>query len=216
MSILNQAVVSIRHYSQLKPLACTIVNGNPESFFTVKFADSAMAGYEIIKGDPIIYGAMENDNFAINGGNVIAYVEPEGNIVISPDKVFNIAERRQYERFPVSLFGSLTRHASGKKRFHAYIKDMSYSGFRLYSEVDLNVGDSIEVDIFLHNSMLNVAGTIMRKSVFYGRNEYGIQIVFRDKSAIYATQEFLDKLLSSETELLRKQLVKNLIPHSTK
>lgn len=217
LSLLNQSILSIRHYSQLKPITCSVVSGSTNSFFTVKMVDPVNFEDSIFKGDPILFGSLqENDTVNVSGGNVIAFVEAENNIIITPDKVFDGLERRQHERFPVSLCGSLVCHDSGKKRAHVYIKDMSYSGFRIYSDADLNEGTSVDIDVFLHNNMLNISGIIMRKSIFYGRNEYGIQIVFRDKNAIYATQDFLDKLLNSEKELIKKQLIKSTISTQSK
>lgn len=217
MSIQSPELLVIRHYSYLKPIPCTVVSGNTNSFFTVKMLEPANIENSIIKGDPLIFGSLdEKDNVVLHGGNVIAFVEAEGNIVITPDKIFDGSDRRQYERFPVSLSGNLVYYGDTKKRSHAFLKDMSYSGFRLYSNADLSEGDEVEVDVFLHNNMLNVSAKVVRKSVFYGRHEYGVQVIFRDKGSIYATQDFMDKLRVYEKELIKKQLLNNLLHFQVK
>jgi len=210
VDIKKQEILSIQHYFQLKPVSCIVVSGDIDSFFTAKTLEPIKIGSRIIKGDPIIIGALQNNNeVEVTGGRVIAVNDAEGHIIVSPDKIYDSEDRRKFERYPVSLSGNITCHKSGGKREDAYIKDMSHAGFCVYSKADLHSGDNVEVDIYLHNNVFNICGTIMRKSVSYGRYEYGIQTVYKDKSSMYSIRDFLDKLLINDKEVIKKHLLKD-------
>ncbi|MCX7708390.1 MAG: PilZ domain-containing protein [Clostridia bacterium] len=210
---MEQSILSIRHYFQLKPITGTIISGDPSNFFTVKITEDYALGKNILKGDPVLYSSFSDiDDIQVKGGSVITILEKDKQMIISPDKEFNsMIERRQYERHPVSLHGNMRILNSGQKATPVCIKDMSYSGFRIYSQADLNAGDTIEVDVYLHNNILTIQGTVMRKSICYGRNEYGIQIVYRDKNSMYSIKDYMDKMLQNEKDLLKTQLVKSLV-----
>lgn len=159
------------------------------------------------KGDPIIFGfLLENGTLEFNGGSIIAISENGRDLIIAADKTANTLERRQYERFPLSLHARCRANNTMETR-DAYIKDLSYSGFRIYTDLDLNTQDTIELDIYDHNNVFNLTGLVIRKTTCYSRNEYGIQIVYTSKSTISTTKDFLDKLQLSEKELIRRYLL---------
>lgn len=202
----NSSNLILRHYSRTKPLKCDIVSGDVNNFFTAKIKDPVELNNEITKGDPVIFGIKVDDDIKVTGGSIIAFSEDSKNITISPDKVLVVTERRQYERFPVSLYGYIKRYDSNERKYCAYVKDMSYNGFRIYSEAELNPGENIELDINFEHSVFTVSGIVMRKETCYGRNEYGIQLLFTNKNSIYSIKENIDRLLANEKEMLKRHL----------
>ncbi|HEX3029336.1 MAG TPA: PilZ domain-containing protein [Clostridia bacterium] len=210
MNIEKQEILSLRHFFQLRPVSCIVVSGGIDSFFTAKTLEPFKMSKCMLKGDPLIIGALQSNNdIEITGGRVIAINDSEGHILVSPDKIYYDVERRENERYPVSLAASVSCHETDEKHADGFVKDMSYAGFCIYSDAELKVGYNIEVDIFLHNSIFSIGGTIIRKSVSYGRNEYGVQSVYKDRNAIYATRDFLDKLMVNEKEVIKKHLLKD-------
>ncbi len=202
----NASSLILRHYSRTKPLKCVIVSGDVNNFFTAQIKEPVELDSEITKGDPVIFGIKINDDVKITGGSIIAFSDGSKNITISPDKMLVVAERRQYERFPVSLYGYIKRYDTNERKCCAYVKDMSYNGFRVYSEAELNPGENIELDINFEHNVFTVSGIVMRKETCYGRNEYGIQMIFTNKNSIYTIKENIDRLLLSEKEMIKRQL----------
>jgi hypothetical protein len=203
----NSPNLILRHYSRTKPINCDIVSGDVNNFFTAKIKDPIDLDNEIVKGDPVIFGIKVDDDIKITGGSIIAFTDETKNITISPDKSFAVVERRQYERFPVSLYGYIKQFETNDRKCCAYIKDISYNGFRIYSEAELNPGENIELDINFEHSVFSVNGVVLRKTTCYGRNEYGIQMIFTNKNSIYTIKENIDRLLFSEKEIIMRHLL---------
>lgn len=209
MSITSDSLVVVRHYFRTKPFKCSIVSGQIHSFFTVQAHNSFQMANGIVKGDPIIIAKLsEKQDVKIYGGHVITVTEEAGNIIILPDNIGYTEERREHERYPVSLHGYIKYGSAGECTSPIFIKDLSHSGFRIYTSADLAVEDSIQIDICSNYHVLNVEAIVVRKSVNYGRNEYGVQIIFRSKSAIKAIRDCLDSLLNNEKDLILKCLYK--------
>lgn len=200
----------LRHYNRLKPMDCTVISGDTSKLFTIRLNDNESKGTEMFKGDPVLIGTLTNsDAIQINGGNVIGVTGKCETYIICSNEVVNIAaemEKRQHERYPASLLGDIKSIASNKRE-DACIKDISYSGMCIFSTGEYNVDDIVEVTIYLSNTVSIFDGKVVRKSKNFGRNEYGIQIIHRDKNAVYAAQAQLANLIQNERDLMYKHLL---------
>lgn len=202
--------VTLRHYNKLKPINCSVISGDVNKIFTVQVDENENLGAGIIKGDPVLIGMIgESDIVRINGGIVIGAAPENDKYIICSNENINIAkefEKREYERYPVSIFGDI-KTIDLNKRENACIKDISYSGMCIYSTGDFNVNDIVEVTLYLNNNVTRFDGTIIRRGLNFGRNEYGIQIMHRDKIAMDAAKSLIFNLLQSENELINRHLL---------
>ncbi len=200
----------LRHYNKFKPINCNYISGDTSKIFTVKIADSETTIDEILKGDPVLIGMLdEKENLYVNGGSVLGANPKEEQFIICSNSVVNLSkelEKRQYERYPTSLLGDI-KLTHTNKRETAYIKDLSYAGMCIYATGDYEVKDNVEISVYLSNSVSKYDGTIVRKSKNFGRNEYGISIIHRDKNAMYSTEAQLASFVQSENELIYKHLL---------
>ncbi len=200
----------LRHYNKFKPINCTFISGDTSKIFTVKISENENGVAEMLKGDPVLIGILdESEILMVNGGSVVGANPKEDKYIICSNNVVNIArelEKRQYERYPTSLLGEI-KLADSSRREPACIKDFSYSGMCIYSTGDFEVNDVVEISVFLANNVSKYDGTVMRKSKNFGRNEYGIQIVHRDKNAMYSTEAQLAGWVQSEKELIYRHLL---------
>lgn len=198
-------VMALRHFSLSRPLTCSLISGNLENFFTLRINGPVGIYVDIVKGDPIIFCRLDNGTSDICGGFVLSKMESD--ITISPDVTSFKVERRKSPRFPVSILG-YTNHVNDKKcSFPVWIKDISYDGLRIYTEADFNVKDRIGVNICISGKVLDIDGTIVRSSVLFGRNEYGIQITYRYKSSVFSIRESIDYLVEQERRLIEDHLM---------
>ncbi len=199
----------LRHYNKLKPINCSVISGDANKLFTVELSNNEGKGLEMIKGDPVLIGRLNDDeSLSITGGNVVGVTQQDDKYIIYANEIaFNInIERRQYERYPTSLLGEIKLQNSNKRE-SLCLKDLSYSGMCVYSTGDFNVEDNVEVCIFLNNSVAMYDGIVIRKAKNYGRNEYGIKIVHRDKNSISTAQAQLTSLVQSEKDIIYKHLL---------
>lgn len=200
----------LRHYNKIKPINCILISGDTNKLFTVKFDDNDTHEAEIIKGDPVLIGLIKGeDDLQVNGGCVVGATPEDDKYIIVSNKVVQIPknlDKREFERYPTSILADV-KSMETNIRETACIKDISFSGMCIYSTGFYEVNDVVEVTLYFSNNVTKFDGTVMRKTITYGRNEYGIQIIHRDKNAMYATQTQLASLIQSEKELMYRHLL---------
>lgn len=199
------SIIALRHYSHSRPITCTFVSGNLENFFTVRIKGPLGTYINIIKGDPITFGTVNDSQTNVYGGFILS--RNESDITISPDMTSFQVERRKNTRYPVSLLGSIKR-SSDKLNASSpvWIKDISYEGIRICTECEFEVNDEIVINIYDQNRVFDLEGSIIRKSILFGRNEYGVQIIFKYKSTVYSVRDTIDSLVLQEKRLITNHL----------
>jgi hypothetical protein len=60
--------------------------------------------------------------------------------------------------------------------------------------------------LFLGGKLFTSEGMIVRKSAAFGRKEYGIQLLYRDKQSIYYTRQCIDSYLEKAISELKRSL----------
>lgn len=193
------------HYSSEKPLCGEIIRGRMGEFITAKVPGAEITLFR--RGDPIVIGQLdpyEETGVKCFGGNIVDTNITQGHILISPDKAYRDQEKRQYIRHKVSLTGYIRSNINKKEEI--CIKDISYAGVGIYSNRDIDVNSTVTIDMLLGGMLYTSDGTIIRKNTIFDRNEYGIQLVHRDKQSIYYTQNCFDTFLDREINKLKRIL----------
>jgi|LSQX01.1.fsa_nt_gb hypothetical protein len=192
--------IALRHFSHTKPISCAFVSGNLESFFTVRIKRPIGSYLNITKGDPVTFVQIDENEPRIYGGFILS--RSENDITISPDMTSFKEERRRNERYPVSLLGSIRNTSKKTSASPAWIKDISYEGIRICAECNLEVNDNVDVNVFGQNMVLDLEGSIVRKSSLFGRIEYGVIMSFRYKSSVFSSRDTIDSLILQEKRLI--------------
>lgn len=200
----TESIMALRHFSHTKPITCSFISGNLESFFSVRIKGPLGVYINISKGDPITFGKLDNNEPNIYGGFILS--KNEGDITISPDMTSFKVERRKNIRYPVSLMGSIKNISGRSSSSTAWIKDISYEGMRLCAECDLEVNDEVELNICEQTQVHTMEGTVVRKASLFGRNEYGILLSFRYKSSIFTSRDIIDHMILQEKKLFYNHL----------
>lgn len=193
------------HYSSDKPFNGEIIRGRMGEFITAKLSCSDISFLK--RGDPLVVGQQdggEENGVKCFGGNIVDTYKSQSMILISPDKIYGDAEKRQFTRHKVSLSGYL--RGSVNKNEEIWIKDISYAGLGIYSDKEMDVDCTVTIDMFMGGLMYTGEGIVVRKAAAFGRNEYGIQLLHRDKQSIYYTQNCIDSYLVNEINQLRRSL----------
>jgi hypothetical protein len=199
------AVLVLRHYSMPRPITCSLISGNLRNFFTIRIKGPVGTYVEIAKGDPVVFGTLDNDVSDICGGFILSKMDRD--ITITPDIKSFPVERRKSQRYPVSLQGYINHVNDKKCSVPVWIKDISYEGLRIHTETSYNVGDRIGIDICTSIGVPGIEGNIVRSSVLFGRNEYGIELSFRYRSSISTIRGSIDFLIREEKKMIEDQLM---------
>jgi hypothetical protein len=199
------SILALRHYSHSKPITCSFVSGNLENFFTVRIKGPLGTYMNILKGDPVTFGKIDENQTNVYGGFILS--RNDTDITISPDMTSFQVERRKNIRHPVSLLGSVKRMSDRLNGVStAWIKDISYEGIRICTECEFEINEEIVINIFDQNRVLDLEGLIVRKSMLFGRNEYGVQMTFKYKSSVFSVREIIDLLVLQEKRLIINHL----------
>lgn len=207
---MKQVDLVLRHYNKLKPISCKVLSGDINNIFTVEIIDNESKGLEVIKGDPILIGTLSNDDsLNVTGGNVISFNKQNDTYILCKNELGTLSkdlDRREYERFPTSLMGEI-KDQNSINRESIFLKDFSYLGMGAYSTGEFEVDDIVDISIYLSNNVATFDGAIKRKCKSFGRNEYGIQIVHRDKNSMISTQSQIVSLIQNEKNLIYKHFI---------
>ena len=188
----NDQALIIQHFNSDNPLKVSLVSNSIENFCTVKVIDKS--SLIIKKGDPIILGLMNDESqIKILGGNIIGASVDANNInhfIITTDKEFLSNDKRQFQRYPVSVYGSYKREGLNNI-FGASIKDISCNGLRFYSTEDVQVGEIIHLDIIFKDTKEIFTCQVLRKGKYFDRFEYGLSILHKDRNSMSAAEAFI-------------------------
>lgn len=200
----------LKHYAKLKPLRCTVVSGDINKLITIKFDTIKSKDISFIKGDPVILAMLGYDGeLQLYGGRVIAITLNNDNYLIFSKRIkADSAElkRRKFFRYPASLLADVK--LTGTSNWEdACIIDISYSGMRIYSKGNYEIGNILELNIFLSNNILTFEAVVARKTKSFNRNEYGIQIINKERSNLYITKNKIYQVLRDENALIYKHLL---------
>ena len=197
----------LRHYSKLKPINCTVLSGDVKKLFTVRFGENESREADFLKGDPVLIGLLsQHENLDINGGSVVAAMPKENSYIICSNEVEPfIREKREFDRYPTSLLADI-KIVGSSKREAACIKDISYAGMCIYSTGDFEIDSTIDINLYFSSNVITFEAVVLRKTKYFGRNEYGLQILHRDKNAMYSAQSQVATIIQNEKDIMLRHL----------
>ena len=201
MEIKDGTVISVRHYSGLSPFKSVVLEAT-ENTITIKLAKE-FAVMNFLDGDPVVFGTVSGNEVHIVGCNIIKVNPKEGILQLAIDKVESDAEKRQYERFPVSLYADV-RIRDSRKKYLAIIKDISYYGMLVYSKESLEINEQMDIDIYLDKTMIFLKGSVARKDKNPNYFEYGLKITYEDANSLNYVRDYLKRLKESQEDSVRK------------
>ncbi len=201
MYLQKDDIIAVRHYSGLSPFKSIIMEVD-ESTVTVKLTKE-FALMNFLVGDPVVFGYESGEDIYIYG-SIIEEIDVSKNIVkLKIDKVDIEANRRKAERYPVSLYADIKLRESGKK-YLATIKDISYYGMLVYTKAELEIGELLDVAIYMEKSMVFFNTNIIRKNIGPSFYEYGLGIIYTDTNSLNLMKEYLKRLQAEHEDAIRK------------
>ncbi len=191
MEINPGEIVSIRHYSSQNPFK-SIVQCTGTGSITLKFTRE-FSSLNCINGDPIVIGFEKSGDVYVASCSILELKAKEGIIIVKPDSVDVLSDRRVFERFPVSFYADI-KMKNNKSKHPSIVKTMSLGGILICSKSDLDDNHELEIDIYMDNTTLSVGALIVRKSHSENAYEYGLKTIYRDYSSQNSIKLYLQIL----------------------
>lgn len=204
-------VVSIRHYSG-KTWFKSVVLQEEKSMLVVKLTKD-FAVLNFWEDDPVVLGFEDNDEIFIASCSVVG-IDPDGSYIkLKVETLKTLRDQREYERFPVSFYANI-RDDDSKKTYIATVKNMSFDGLMINSNVDFSLKKNIEVVIYptfqevkideaVDKTIINLKAEIVRKEILAKHFEYGLKIIYIDPHNQNLIRLYLQNIKSMQIKFLR-------------
>lgn len=191
MSIKAGEIVSIRHYSGINSFKSVIIEYH-EDKVTVKLTRE-FSIVNFFEGDPVVISLYVKEEVISVGCTVSRIQNDKGIVELKIDSVERYPEKREYERYPVSLYADIKKESS-RKKYLAIVKDINLYGLCFYSKEEFEVEDALEISMYVEINMLFLNVFIVRKEKKENYFEYGAKILYKDASTMGIMEEYLKKI----------------------
>lgn len=183
-------VVSMRHYSKNDLYKGVIIDSNYE-FITVKLNEQTNMDL-FSEGDPIAIGFEQENLVYISSSSLLEYNKENLELVIKVDSLEVLANKRLFERFPVSFDAALKIGAS-KSEQKLLVKNISFNGMLACSKQDFPLYQEVKLDFFV-GANVSLKAVIIRKTKEDHHYEYGLKLIYTDPSAPPIIKRYLNTL----------------------
>lgn len=194
-------IVSIYHYSFLNSIKSRTI-AVVENIISVMLVRD-FAEMNFFEGDPVVLVAELDNEVHVIGCNVLSINLKEHILEVSIDGINSSSNRRQYERFPVSLHADVITKNPREKSI-GYVKDISKYGLLIYSKEELSISQEIEINLYIEKMVVFLKGRIVRRTDNKSYNEYGILLIYDNLKSLNRVWDYIGKLNSTYEEVLRK------------
>lgn len=191
--------IMVGHYSSINSFHSTVVGVYQDKIEIQLTKDSTFLEFAI--GDPIVLGIKEDQKMHVIGCDIDKVKSQEKRLELIVDKIGEEANQRRYQRIPVSLYSDL-RDKFRKRKCLGLIKDISNYGMLIYSKTDFEVGEEIEIDLYMDKRMIFLKAEIMRKVLEENYIQYGVRIIYEDARAMHCMEDYLKEQEEKQIELL--------------
>ncbi len=193
--------ILVRHYSGLKPIKSVVLDVGIENMSIKLTKEFEISNF--LEGDPVVFGYQADEEVYILGSDILNVNAKTGQMLVKVDTVDPEAERREFERFPVSLYADIRKKKSDKKHL-ATIKDISYYGMMMYSKLNLEVNQRLDIDIYMDKTMLFLMGDVVRKVETSHHFQYGLKLVYPDLRTMNYMKDYIKRLALDQEYYIRK------------
>lgn len=201
MEICVNEVVSVQHYSTVNTFSSVVERIEGEYLYIRVFIKIFNAS--MLEEDPIVLGVKRGEETFVFGYNIVEIDVDNKILCVKRDTCLPCENKRLYERFPISLYADVVLEGRRKKVL-SIIKDISESGFKIYTKEELQVGQMIELNIYADNAMMFITGWVVRELKKQHHFEYGIRIKYESKSTLQSIRQYIRKIGPEHEQFLYK------------
>jgi hypothetical protein len=199
--------ILIKHYLYIHPLRSVILDFN-ENIVSIHLLKE-FVNLNFLVDDPVVI-TYENDKIvSILGGVVETIYATDRKLNIVVDNVTVEAQKRSYERFPISLYADVTQKDK-RGRDTVVLKDISEFGLQIFSKADYPLKTELNIDIYMEKKVIFLRTTVVRKEARTNYIEYGLIINFDTPATMSYVKDYIDSLKKEQEKAI------NLIKYGEK
>lgn len=174
MDIIPGFTVTVRHYSLLNVFKSTVLEAD-DSLVALRLTRETSITRFLI-GDPLVVAYKLNGDLKVTGGRVTEFDPGRERLEFRVDVLENEANKRMYERYPLSYYADFRILDTGKKG-QSLVKDISNYGILILTKEDLYKGQKVDMDIYMLRDILSFKAEVVRKQEGQEYFEYGMTIL---------------------------------------
>lgn len=201
MDIRVNDIISVKHYSYIRPLKSIIIGRN-DDVISIRLVKE-FSVFNFLEGDPLVIAHEENSNINIIGSTIETIDLVSNSLDVCIDHIDTEAQKRSYERFPVSLYADI-KTATEKKKHLSVIKDMSHFGLQISSKSELAEKSIVSVDIYTEEKVISITAQVMRKEKFEKYYAYGLTIQYDNVVTMSYMKEYMEMLKKEQADSIIK------------
>lgn len=194
--------VTVRHYALLNVFRSTVLEVNDDQIVLMLTKEASDAGFLV--GDPLVVAYKINNNLKIVGGRITGLDSGQELLKFKLDALETEAEKRLYERYPLSYYADFRILDTGKKG-HALVKDISNYGILILSKEDISKEQKLDIDIYLLRDILSLKAVIVRKQEGAGYFEYGLTMLYNGARVYNRVVNYIKKFQNELAVQLAKE-----------
>lgn len=174
MSYYSGEPVEVSHFSVAYMVKACIDNMEPDDIVGIR-VNSCIPMGDFSPGDPVAMTYKLEDQVVRCECTIISVESEKRHFSARIESESKYAERREFERFPVSLCAKLFTQ-SGDINI-VYIKDVSLNGMGVVSNFDYEVGQNVKLSFYIEDEKLSLDLGIVWKVKKELNNHYGLKLV---------------------------------------
>lgn len=196
-------VLYLFHYSRNLPYSCNLLAIDSNIIRLGLIKKDEIVNFK--ENDPAVMYYLENQNIGIIGLDITTIDNRNNELIIKLDddesRIWE--EKRDYVRYPVSLCIDIRANSMSKKRL-ALVKNLSYSGMLIYSEVEIDFEGEFEVVLYTEKQVMFLKARTMRTEKHPSFIEYGFQIVYSNYTSMDAMKQYVASIKEAQLITIRK------------
>ena len=144
MEIKAGDIVSVRHFSGTKLFKSLVLESRNEALLVKLVEDITLLNCS--QGDPLVLGSELENEVYISSCTILGIDKEQNTIGMKVDNCETTTNKRLFVRFPVSLYAE-ARIGESQKKHLAIVKNISYTGMMLFSEIDFPLYQELKFEI---------------------------------------------------------------------
>jgi hypothetical protein len=192
-------IVSLKHYTG-KDFSIGIVVDVSDMNIIVK-PNTECGVFSYFSNDPLVMGVLDSGTLLMSECTINSINYSENNVNFRVDKTYQITEKRESQRYPTSLYGVIVKSLI---KGAIYIKNISHDGLAIKTKANLNIGDNLEIEVYVNKNLLSIKSSIVWKNTNTADSEYGLSIVKIDPHTEKILNSYIEWLKDTHQEIINK------------
>ena len=194
-------IISIKHYSGFESFNSIILDCENDNI--VIKTPSDFPNENIFVNDPVVIGYSYKREVYICECIVQKINPKEGLTELQIIEEKKITDSRIHERFPVSLFAEIN-DLETQIPSTVRVRNISVGGIMIISRNNHQIGEIIDLTIYIEDNILKTLGEIVRKNEHEITYEYGIKLIFKNLSSKGIIEKYISYLKNEQLKIVSK------------